>query len=151
MIELKNLSKTYNAGQENQVVALQDISLTVEDGEIFGIIGLSGAGKSTLVRCINLLEQPTSGEVLLDGRDLTKLSRRELLLARRSIGMPEGDFFSALPARAGRGSPGSPGPRASAAPPAPPGAWHLPPNFIIRNNYTTLRPEAQPFRRKKAD
>jgi len=92
MIELKNLSKTYNAGQENQVVALQDISLTVEDGEIFGIIGLSGAGKSTLVRCINLLEQPTSGEVLLDGRDLTKLSRRELLLARRSIGMIFQDF-----------------------------------------------------------
>ena len=92
MIELKQLSKVYNPGSANPVVALQDISLTIADGEIFGIIGLSGAGKSTLVRCINLLEKPTSGSVLLDGRDLTKLTPRELLLARRSIGMIFQDF-----------------------------------------------------------
>jgi len=92
MIELKQLSKVYNPGSANPVVALQDISLTIADGEIFGIIGLSGAGKSTLVRCINLLEKPTSGSVLLDGRDLTKLTPKELLLARRSIGMIFQDF-----------------------------------------------------------
>jgi D-methionine transport system ATP-binding protein len=92
MIELRHLGKTYDPGTDHAVVALQDISLTVADGEIFGIIGLSGAGKSTLVRCINLLEKPTAGEVLLDGRDLTKLPPRELLLARRSIGMIFQDF-----------------------------------------------------------
>lgn len=86
MIELRNLSKVYpNAGKP--VTALEGIDLTVGDGEIFGIIGLSGAGKSTLVRCINLLEKPTGGEVLIDGQDLTKLSGRELLKMRRSIGM----------------------------------------------------------------
>ena len=91
MIELRNLSKTYHTSS-GDVNALQGINLTVADGEIFGIIGLSGAGKSTLVRCINLLEKPTSGEVLLDGRDLMKLSKQELLLARRSIGMIFQDF-----------------------------------------------------------
>jgi len=86
MIELRNLGKTYsNSGKP--VIALEDINLTVNDGEIFGIIGLSGAGKSTLVRCINLLEKPTSGQVLVDGKDLTKLSGKELLEMRRSIGM----------------------------------------------------------------
>jgi D-methionine transport system ATP-binding protein len=68
-------------------VALRDINLTIEDGEIFGIIGLSGAGKSTLVRCINLLERPTEGDVLIDGQSLTKMPRRELLEVRRNIGM----------------------------------------------------------------
>jgi D-methionine transport system ATP-binding protein len=86
MIELKNLGKVYsNSGKP--VTALEDINLTINDGEIFGIIGLSGAGKSTLVRCINLLEKPTSGQVLIDGRNLTELSQKELLLTRRSIGM----------------------------------------------------------------
>ena len=86
MIELRGLSKVYsNSGKP--VKALEDINLTIADGEIFGIIGLSGAGKSTLVRCINLLEKPTSGQVLIDGRDLTGLSQKELLLTRRSIGM----------------------------------------------------------------
>ena len=66
MIELKHLSKIYDAGTPAAVTALEDISLTIRDGEIFGIIGLSGAGKSTLVRCINLLETPTSGQVVLD-------------------------------------------------------------------------------------
>ena len=72
---------------EAAVHALRDISLTVEDGEIFGIIGLSGAGKSTLVRCINLLERPTSGSVIVDGRDLTAMTDRELRKARKSISM----------------------------------------------------------------
>ena len=86
MIELKNLSKTYKTADKN-VVALEDINLTIRDGEIFGIIGLSGAGKSTLVRCINLLEQPTSGQVIIDGQDITNLPRKELLKLRQSIGM----------------------------------------------------------------
>ena len=86
MIELKNLSKTYSSAS-GSVEALRDINLTIEDGEIFGIIGLSGAGKSTLVRCINLLERPTSGQVIIDGKDLTALPRPELLKMRRSISM----------------------------------------------------------------
>ena len=86
MIELQNVTKDFGEG-EGQIHAVHDISLTIEDGEIFGIIGLSGAGKSTLVRCINLLERPTSGSVIVDGKDLTKLPQKELLLIRRSIGM----------------------------------------------------------------
>ena len=86
MIELKNLSKTYSSAS-GSVEALRDINLTIEDGEIFGIIGLSGAGKSTLVRCINLLERPTAGQVLIDGKDLMALPRPELLKMRRSISM----------------------------------------------------------------
>ena len=86
MIELKHLTKTYTAAGK-EIHALEDVSLTIRDGEIFGIIGLSGAGKSTLVRCINLLETPTAGQVLVDGQDLTRMPRRELLLLRRSIGM----------------------------------------------------------------
>lgn len=92
MIELKHLSKIYDAGTPAAVTALEDISLTIRDGEIFGIIGLSGAGKSTLVRCINLLETPTSGQVVLDGQELTALSKKELLRARRSVGMIFQDF-----------------------------------------------------------
>ncbi len=86
MIELRNLCKTFRSA-DHTVEALKDISLTIGDGEIFGVIGLSGAGKSTLVRCINLLERPDSGEVLVDGRDLTKLSAKELRKARKSISM----------------------------------------------------------------
>ena len=86
MIELRSLGKTYRTGKED-IVALEDISLTIRDGEIYGIIGLSGAGKSTLVRCINLLERPTSGQVLIDGADITALPRKELLKLRRNIGM----------------------------------------------------------------
>ena len=86
MIELKKVGKVFRTAN-GDVEALKDIDLTVNDGEIFGIIGLSGAGKSTLVRCINMLERPTSGEVLIDGRDLSKMSRRELLATRKSIGM----------------------------------------------------------------
>ena len=86
MIELKALNKTYKTAQQ-EIVALRDINITIADGEIFGIIGLSGAGKSTLVRCINLLERPSSGEVLLDGQSLTTLSKKELLKVRQNIGM----------------------------------------------------------------
>ena len=86
MIEIKHLNKTYRTA-EKDIVALEDINLTIRDGEIFGIIGLSGAGKSTLVRCINLLEQPSAGEVIVDGESITALPRRELLKLRRSIGM----------------------------------------------------------------
>ena len=84
MIELKHLSKTYESSA-GRVEALKDINLTISDGEIFGVIGLSGAGKSTLVRCINLLERPTEGEVWIDGQELTALSRSELLRVRRGI------------------------------------------------------------------
>ena len=86
MIELQHLSKTYH-GAAGDVEALRDINLTIQDGQIFGVIGLSGAGKSTLVRCINLLERPTQGKVIIDGNDITALSKKELLKMRRSIGM----------------------------------------------------------------
>ncbi len=86
MIEIKNLSKTFSAGG-NQVEALKDISLTIGDGDIYGIIGMSGAGKSTLVRCINMLERPTAGSVLIDGCDLNTLSEAELRKIRRSVTM----------------------------------------------------------------
>lgn len=86
MIEIKGLSKVYSSSGKD-VVALKDINLTINDGEIFGIIGLSGAGKSTLVRCINYLEKPTSGEVLIDGKNLGTLSKKELLKTRQNIGM----------------------------------------------------------------
>ena len=86
MIELRSIGKTYHTS-DKEIVALEDIDLTIRDGEIYGIIGLSGAGKSTLVRCINLLERPTSGQVLIDGKDILALSRKELLNLRQSIGM----------------------------------------------------------------
>ena len=85
MIEIEHLTKTFPG--PSAVTALSDVSLSIEDGEIFGIIGLSGAGKSTLVRCINLLERPTSGSVRVNGAELTKLSGRGLRKARQSIGM----------------------------------------------------------------
>lgn len=86
MIELKNISKTYGKG-DKAVTAIKDVNITINDGEIFGIIGLSGAGKSTLVRCINFLERPTTGDVIIDGKNLGQLSTKELLEARRNIGM----------------------------------------------------------------
>ena len=86
MIELKNISKTYGKG-EKAVTAIKEVNITINDGEIFGIIGLSGAGKSTLVRCINFLERPTTGDVVIDGKNLGQLSTKELLEARRNIGM----------------------------------------------------------------
>ena len=86
IIEIKHLSKIFGTG-ENQVAALQDVSLAVKPGEIFGIIGLSGAGKSTLVRCINLLEHPNEGAVLFHGEDLTNLKEKQLRMQRRKISM----------------------------------------------------------------
>jgi ABC-type metal ion transport system, ATPase component len=86
MIEIKNLSKFF--GTENgDFVAINDINLTIDDGDIFGIIGMSGAGKSTLIRCINLLEKPSEGRILIDGQDITALEGKELLTLRRKIGM----------------------------------------------------------------
>lgn len=85
MIEIEHLTKTFPGA--NTVTALDDVSLNIEGGEIFGIIGLSGAGKSTLVRCMNLLERPTSGLVRVNGAELTKLPEKELRRARQSIGM----------------------------------------------------------------
>ena len=86
MIEVRDLSKRFGEG-DGAVHALEHIDLTVDQGDIYGIIGLSGAGKSTLVRCINLLERPTEGTVLVDGRDLTRMPDKELRQARKSIGM----------------------------------------------------------------
>ena len=86
MIQIENLSKTYKTSAGG-FTALSDVNLTVNDGEIFGIIGLSGAGKSTLVRCINFLEVPTSGKVIIDGDEMGTLSKKQLLIKRRSIGM----------------------------------------------------------------
>ncbi len=86
MIELKNLCKTYSLA-DGSVEALRDVSLTIPDGDVFGIIGMSGAGKSTLVRCINMLERPTSGSVVIDGHDLTRMNEKELRQERRSITM----------------------------------------------------------------
>lgn len=86
IIRLKNLSKTYGS-KASAVHALSDINLEINQGEIFGIIGLSGAGKSTLVRCINYLERPTSGSVYVDGKVLGSLTNAQLNEARRSIGM----------------------------------------------------------------
>ena len=86
IIQVKDLSKHFGA-QENEVRALEHIDLDIYPGDIFGIIGLSGAGKSTLVRCMNLLERPTEGTVIVDGQDLTTLSAKDLRQARKSIGM----------------------------------------------------------------
>ena len=86
MILLKNLSKTYNT-KAGEVEALKDVTLNIKKGEIYGIIGFSGAGKSTLVRCINFLEKPTNGEVIVDGKDLGTLSNKELREERKKIGM----------------------------------------------------------------
>ena len=86
MIEIQHLSKTF-VGADGSVEALRDINLKINDGDIFGIIGMSGAGKSTLVRCINMLERPTSGTVLINGRDIGALSAEELRKVRRRTTM----------------------------------------------------------------
>ena len=87
MIQIENLNKTYEVANNETHVDLRDINLNIEDGSIFGIIGQSGAGKSTLVRCINLLERPTSGTIKIDGRDITQLTGKDLLELRSSVGM----------------------------------------------------------------
>ena len=97
MIELTHVSKDFGKGQQ-EVHAVRDVSLSIDKGEIFGIIGFSGAGKSTLVRCINLLERPTAGTVMVDNKDLTALSARELRQARKKIGMIF-QHFNLMPSR----------------------------------------------------
>ena len=86
IIRITGLTKHFGGG-ENEVAALENINIEIRRGEIFGVIGLSGAGKSTLVRCINLLERPTSGSVVGDGKEMTALNPKELRQARKSIGM----------------------------------------------------------------
>ena len=86
MIEIKNLSKTFKTA-DGSLDALKNVSLTINDGDIYGVIGMSGAGKSTLVRCINMLERPTVGQILIDGVDMGSLSSKQLRNARRNITM----------------------------------------------------------------
>jgi len=86
LIEISNVSKVFHNGKD-KLEAVKDISLKINKGEIFGIIGLSGAGKSTLIRCLNRLEEPTEGKIHIDGVDLTSLNKEELRLARKNIGM----------------------------------------------------------------
>ena len=97
MITLQNISKTFIDGGK-EVQAVKDVNLTIHDGDIFGIIGFSGAGKSTLVRCMNLLERPTSGTVTVDDKEITALSARELRKARKKIGMIF-QHFNLMPSR----------------------------------------------------
>ena len=86
MIEIKNLSKIFET-KSGPVVALKNVCATIEDGDIFGIMGMSGAGKSTLLRCLCLLEQPTEGQILLNGKDVAHLKGKELLAAHRQMGV----------------------------------------------------------------
>lgn len=97
MIRLENVSKTFTDSNK-EVHAVNNVSLTINDGDIFGIIGFSGAGKSTLVRCINLLEKPTDGKVFVDDAEITALSGRELRKARKKIGMIF-QHFNLMPSR----------------------------------------------------
>ena len=86
MIEIKNVSKTFKVDGKD-FEALKNVSLKINDGDIYGIIGMSGAGKSTLVRCINMLESPTSGDIVIDGKSMTALSPSELRKERSKIAM----------------------------------------------------------------
>ena len=86
MIEIKDLTKEFQTA-DGTVEALRNVNLNIQDGDIYGIIGMSGAGKSTLVRCINMLERPTKGQVLIDGRDIAQLSDKELRAVRRDVTM----------------------------------------------------------------
>lgn len=92
MIEFRNLTKVYKA-KKGTVKGVDDVSLTIQRGEIYGIVGYSGAGKSSLLRCINLLERPTTGSVIVEGHDLTQLKGEELRLARLKIGMIFQHFY----------------------------------------------------------
>lgn len=87
MIRLKDLTKEFKTGKGETLTVLNKVNLEIADGDIFGIIGMSGAGKSTLIRCINLLERPTSGSIIIDGVDITATRGSELLRLRKSIGM----------------------------------------------------------------
>ena len=85
LIEIQHLTKVFGTGAD-RVTALEDVSLRVEDGDIFGIIGMSGAGKSTLLRCLSMLEKPTSGQIVLDGSDLAATNGAQLRAERRKMG-----------------------------------------------------------------
>lgn len=87
MIRIKDISKHYHSSSGNEINALNNINLSVEKGQIFGVIGKSGAGKSTLIRCINLLEEPTSGSIQIDNLEITTLSKKALRTERHKIGM----------------------------------------------------------------
>lgn len=86
MIELKQISKQFDV-KGQKITALDNVNLSVPKGTVYGVIGSSGAGKSTLIRCVNLLERPTIGQVIVNGQDLTQLSEKELIVARRQIAM----------------------------------------------------------------
>lgn len=86
IISIRHLQKSFGSPKA-EVEAIRDVSIDIEKGEIYGIIGLSGAGKSTLVRCINYLERPTGGQVIFDGKDMSKLTPAQLRVARRQMGM----------------------------------------------------------------
>ena len=97
MIKIENVNKTFII-KKREIHALQNINLEIHAGEIFGIIGYSGAGKSTLIRCINLLEHPTTGSIIVDGAELTSLNARDIRQARRKIGMIF-QHFNLMPSR----------------------------------------------------
>lgn len=98
MIELKDINKVFKDKNQNEFYAAKDVNLKINDGEIFGIIGFSGAGKSTVVRCINLLGRPTSGQVIVNGKNLLELSAKELREERKKIGMIF-QHFNLMPSR----------------------------------------------------
>ena len=91
MIELKHISKVFPT-PDGALQALRDIDLTIQDGDVFGMVGMSGAGKSTLVRCINLLERPTQGQVLIDGQDISHIRKGKIPYVRRKMGLVFQDF-----------------------------------------------------------
>ncbi len=97
MIKLEHIEKYFDTSK-GKVHAVKDVSLNIKQGEIFGVIGFSGAGKSTIVRCINLLEKPDSGKVIIDGEDITDYSDKELSSVRQSIGMIF-QHFNLMPSR----------------------------------------------------
>ncbi|MEN2467068.1 methionine ABC transporter ATP-binding protein [Ornithinibacillus sp. JPR2-1] len=92
MIKLEHVSKVYKS-KKSTVVGVDDVSLSIQKGEVYGIVGYSGAGKSTLIRCMNILERPTSGKVIIDGVDLLQLSKKSLREARQAIGMIFQGFY----------------------------------------------------------
>lgn len=98
MIELKDINKVFKDKNQNEFYAAKDVNLKINDGEIFGIIGFSGAGKSTVVRCINLLSRPTSGQVIVNEKNLLELSAKELREERKKIGMIF-QHFNLMPSR----------------------------------------------------
>lgn len=98
MIELKGINKVFKDKNQNEFYAAKDVNLKINDGEIFGIIGFSGAGKSTVVRCINLLGRPTSGQVIVNEKNLLELSAKELREERKKIGMIF-QHFNLMPSR----------------------------------------------------